>query len=79
MAKPKAAGSDNLLAFGAAICGRRTALGLTQMQVALGANLSWKHVGKIERGQVNSTLEVVIAISRALHTTAGELLVCAGL
>lgn len=51
----------------------RNSLGMTQEQLAEGAEISLKHLGEIERGRGNPTLTTLAALSKALHVTLSEL------
>ena len=52
----------------------RTALGLSQEEVAHLADIHPTNYGKIERGRANPSLTTVIRIATALDTDAGELI-----
>jgi len=47
--------------------------GLTQLQLAEMANLSLKHLGEIERGRGNPTLESLHSLSMSLEVSLKEL------
>ena len=55
----------------------RDSLGLTQEQLAEGADISLKHLGEIERGRGNPTLATIVDLAKALHVTLSELLALA--
>lgn len=48
--------------------------GMTQMEVAVAAELSERTYADIERGTVNMRLETLLRICRALHITPDEIL-----
>jgi transcriptional regulator with XRE-family HTH domain len=52
----------------------REALGLTQETVAHRAGLALSDVGRIERGQRDPGVRVLVRLARGLDTTAAELL-----
>jgi len=47
---------------------------LSQQALAERANVSYKYIGEIERGQVNLSVEILLKITGALNVEAGELL-----
>jgi len=47
---------------------------LTQQVLAERADISYKYLGEIERGQVNLSIEILIKIAQSLHVNAGDLL-----
>jgi XRE family transcriptional regulator, regulator of sulfur utilization len=52
----------------------RRSRGLTQERLAELADISGKHLGEVERGAANATLNTLVAIARALSVDVGELL-----
>ena len=52
----------------------RNSLGMTQEQLAEGADISLKHLGEIERGRGNPTLATLEALAKALHVTLSDLI-----
>ena len=54
------------LAFGAVVRKHRTAKGLSQEALAESADIHHTHVGLIERGQRNASLDVAYRVARAL-------------
>lgn len=52
----------------------RNAFGMTQEQLAEGADISLKHLGEIERGRGNPTLATLEALAKALHVTLSDLI-----
>lgn len=52
--------------LGASLQKQRLAAGLTQAQVAKKANLSMKYIGEIERGDANTTLEILERLAVAI-------------
>jgi transcriptional regulator with XRE-family HTH domain len=65
---------SSLEAFGRAMRGRRLELGLSQEGLAEACGMHRTYVGGIERGERNVSLRNLLAIARALDTTASELL-----
>jgi len=59
--------------LGKRIQGLRKRHRLTQLQLAEKANLSLKHLGEIERGRGNPTLDSLNALADALAVTLSEL------
>lgn len=47
---------------------------LSQQELAELAEISYKYLGEIERGQVNLSVEILIKISNALHIEPAEVL-----
>ncbi|WP_319779952.1 helix-turn-helix domain-containing protein [Maridesulfovibrio sp.] len=66
--------SDLLEKIGSKIRTLRTANNLSQQKMAELAEISYKYLGEIERGQVNLSVEILIKISNALHVEASEIL-----
>lgn len=65
---------DNVqIILGKRIQGLRKRHRLTQLQLAEKANLSLKHLGEIERGRGNPTLDSLNALADALAVTLSEL------
>ena len=63
------------LALGKAIRARRLALSLTQERVAeLSDGIDAVYFGRIERGENNLSVSLLVAVARALSTTPSELL-----
>jgi transcriptional regulator with XRE-family HTH domain len=60
--------------FGARVRSLRTALGLSQEQVAERADLHWVYVSGIERGRRNPGLNTIGKLARALGVTPDALL-----
>jgi transcriptional regulator with XRE-family HTH domain len=58
---------------GRAIRRVRLLRGLSQEKLAERAGASWKHVGQIERGEVNVGVDVLERLSRALSVDPGDL------
>lgn len=50
--------------------------GFTQEELGEKAGLSYKFVGEIERGEVNSSLNSLIGIAKALGVNIGDLFPC---
>lgn len=53
-------------AFGDAIRERRTALGLSQEGLAEGVGCHRNYMGRIERGEQNITLDMMVRVAKAL-------------
>ncbi|TIH12502.1 helix-turn-helix domain-containing protein [Marinifilum sp. JC120] len=66
--------SDLLEKIGSRIRALRTANDLSQQKMAELAEISYKYLGEIERGQVNLSVEILIKISNALHVDPAEIL-----
>ncbi len=62
------------LAFGAVVRKHRTAKGLSQEALAEKANIHHTHVGLIERGQRNASLDVAHRVARALGLSLSALI-----
>ena len=60
--------------FGIKVRAARKALGLSQDQLALMANLDRSYMGRIERGEVNITLERIYRIAKVLNCSAKDLI-----
>lgn len=52
----------------------RKSAGLTQEELGEKAELSYKYIGELERGQVNVSLDTLYRIATALEITIGELI-----
>ncbi|OMQ18922.1 MULTISPECIES: helix-turn-helix domain-containing protein [Serratia] len=61
-------------AVGTLIRKRRKALGISQEKLALLTNIDRSYVGRIERGEVNLTVEKLYQFAQALQCHARELL-----
>lgn len=59
---------------GVAVKTQRVALGLTQEELAAKARMGWRHLQKIEAGQVNVTLRTLARLGIALNVDPGSLL-----
>jgi transcriptional regulator with XRE-family HTH domain len=53
--------------LGAALQRQRMAAGLTQAELATRAGLSLKYVGEIERGEANTTMDVIERVARVVN------------
>lgn len=60
--------------FGNAIRERRTALGLSQEGLAEGVGCHRNYMGRIERGEQNITLDMMVRVAKALKRTINELM-----
>lgn len=65
--------------FGDAIRERRIALGLSQEQLAEGVGCHRNYMGRIERGEQNITLDMIVRVLVALKATLRDLADEAGL
>ena len=59
--------------FGDTIRQRRTALGLSQEQLAEGVGCHRNYMGRIERGEQNITLGMMVRVAKALRCTISDL------
>jgi len=59
--------------FGDAIRERRTALDLSQEQLAEGVGCHRNYMGRIERGEQNITLDMMVRVSKALDCCIADL------
>lgn len=66
---------NDIVAMGSKLYAIRKRCGLTQAEVAEAANLSINTYAEIERGEVNTGIESIMQICRALHVTPNEFLV----
>lgn len=53
---------------------RRKQLHITQERLAAMANIDRSHMGRIERGEVNITIEKLYTLAKTLDTSASSLL-----
>lgn len=65
----------DLVAFGKAVRGRRTALGLSQEELAERSELHRTYISGIERGERNVGILNVYKLARALGTSPADLFV----
>lgn len=63
-----------LVKFGDRVRGRRTALHLSQEELAERADVHRTYVGMIERGEKNITLENIAKFAKALNLTLSQLM-----
>jgi transcriptional regulator with XRE-family HTH domain len=68
-----------LVALGDAIRRVRLAVGLSQEELALRAEVDRGYMGGIERGESNATILSIVKIAAAMNVTTSELLAQAGL
>jgi transcriptional regulator with XRE-family HTH domain len=59
--------------FGSNMRAAREAAGLSQEAVALEADIPQGHYSRIERGEVEPSMRVLVRIAAALHTTLRDL------
>lgn len=62
-----------ILAFGENLKKMRIEAGLSQENLANDADIPLSQVGRIERGEINTTISTVYALSTALKTSAAEM------
>jgi transcriptional regulator with XRE-family HTH domain len=62
------------VAFGKNVRKQRTNLGMTQEQLAEKLNRSNSHIGKIENGMGGFSVDTLVDLANALHTTVDQLL-----
>ena len=60
--------------FGDVIRKRRTALGLSQESLAEGVGCHRNYMGRIERGEQNITLDMMVRVAKALECSIKELM-----
>jgi len=63
-----------LVYVGANTCRLRTLKGLTQEELAEASNIETRYVQMVERGRVNLSLDVLVAIATALNVIPSALL-----
>ena len=66
--------SDLTVLFGQRVRSIRMAKNISPEKLALSCNLDRSYMGRIERGEVNPTLERIYEIAQALDVTPGDLL-----
>ena len=71
-------GKDVRVAFGQRVRRRRTALGVTQEELAHASGLHRNYVGGIERGERNPSLENIARLAAALRITPAWLVATVG-
>ena len=64
---------DFVIAFGRQVQNIRTSKGLTQLDLCVKADIPRSLVGRIERGQVNTTIDTSRKIAIALEVQVAEL------
>ena len=60
--------------LGRAVRQARTAKGLTQEELARRSGFGWRHIQKIEAGEVNVTVRTICRLSAAIGVDPGVLL-----
>ncbi len=65
---------DLAIQFGAKLRDKRKALGISQDKLALLAEIDRSYAGRIERGEVNITLEKAYKLAEVLECDVRELL-----
>jgi XRE family transcriptional regulator, regulator of sulfur utilization len=63
-------------AFGVVVRSQRLALGIAQDQFALLANIDRSYFGKLERGQRQPSLALMLRVAAGLHCSGAELMRC---
>ncbi|RNI28913.1 XRE family transcriptional regulator [Rufibacter immobilis] len=66
--------SELLERFGDHLKGIRTGKGLSQEEVAYRADIPINQVGRIERGEVNTTVSTLFALAKGLEVPPAQLL-----
>ena len=66
-----------LVALGNAVRAARVTRGLSQEELAAAAEISSRYLSKVEQGQANPTIEVLLAVAEALGRTASALMLIA--
>ncbi|HHQ4052861.1 TPA: helix-turn-helix domain-containing protein [Citrobacter freundii] len=66
--------TDLKVLFGKKLRAKRKDLGISQEKLALLTNIDRSYVGRIERGEVNITLEKLYQFAEVLNCDARELL-----
>ena len=66
--------SELSIMFGQRVRSIRVSKNISQEKLALSCNLDRSYMGRIERGEVNPTLERIYEIAQALDVTPGDLL-----
>lgn len=62
-----------LVAFGKHLRQIRLEKGLTMEALAFDAGIEYRQLGRIERGEVNTTISTVLAIAQALRVDTADL------
>jgi transcriptional regulator with XRE-family HTH domain len=63
-----------LKAFGKRLSFLRKAKNLTQEQLAYDSNIPISQIGRIERGEINTTLNTLLKLANSLDISVSELL-----
>ena len=66
--------STLLATFGQNIINKRKALGISQEKLALTCNIDRSYLGRVERGELNITIEKIYQIANALEIHPRDLL-----
>ena len=77
--KSKKADRPERAKFGTVILDRRSALGLSQEQLAERVGCHRNYMGRIERGEQNITLDMMIRVAKGLECRISEMTEEAGL
>ncbi len=65
---------DVLLKFGQRVRDVRVSKGMTQENLAFEADIAVSSIGRIETGQLNTTVGTIVAIALALNVDKAELM-----
>lgn len=60
--------------FGKRLCQLRQARGISQMQLADLAGISWNYVGRLERAQQSPSLDMICVLAAVLNVKPAALL-----
>lgn len=66
--------APELVALGSVIYRRRVELGFSQEKLALIAEIERSHVGRVERGDNNVTVLVLVKLAKALNMSVEDLM-----
>lgn len=59
--------------FGKNLRRLRNSKGLSMEQFAFDSNMEYRHLGRIERGEINTTISTVLVLAKALDVEVSEL------
>ncbi|HUD10263.1 MAG TPA: helix-turn-helix transcriptional regulator [Candidatus Saccharimonadales bacterium] len=65
---------DSVIIFGSRLKGARTAIGLTQNEVAKKAGISTNHYARLERGEIKPKFEMIEKLAKALKVRSADVL-----
>ncbi len=66
--------STVMMGFGAALKHAREAADMTQAELGKATDLDRTYISRIERGETNPSLTVIVALAKATGTAPGDLL-----